>query len=132
MAFAPPSLRRTLITSAVIVVVAATAASLFSLYLTLETRNAIDRDSNALIDEQRIADRIVGFTHRQQIDAYRILQQPDNRDHGSFDVNGDSAEMQMQLYLFRELSPAARLQVERMKETHQAFEVSAHRALDLV
>ncbi len=126
-----PSLRRTLIASALVVVVAATAATLVALYVMMSMRDAIDRDSNSLLEEQRIADRIVTLAHQQQLDAFQYLQAPDDAHRRAFDVRGDSAHAQMQTYLFRDMSSAARLKVQRMKEAHESFEVTAHRSMDL-
>ena len=98
---------------------------------TLALRNEIDRDTNAFIEEQRIADQIVALTFQQQLEAYRFLQHPDGGSHAMFQRQGDDADTQMRQYLFHVLSPPARLQVERMKETHEAFEVVAQRAFDL-
>ncbi|MES2178660.1 MAG: ATP-binding protein [Gemmatimonadota bacterium] len=117
--------------SAIAVVVVASAATLMALYLTQSAGAEIETDRNAFVDEQRIADHIVALTYQQQLEAFRYLQDLKEEHRRAFDVRGDSAEAEMQLYLFQQLSPAARLEVERMKEAHQQFEVTAHRVLEL-
>ena len=111
--------------------ITATAVTLASLTITLRQRDAIDRDTNAFIEGQRNADQIVALTYRQQLEAYRYLQQPDAAHRDEFQRLGDDADAHMRRYLFQDLSPAARLQVERMKETHESFEITAQRAFDL-
>lgn len=126
-----PSLRRAVIVGALAVVVIATTAMLVSLSTMLALRTEMDRDTNAFIEEQRTADQIVALTYQQQLESHRFLQQLDPARRAAFESLGDEADAQMRQYLFHDLSPAARLQVERMKETHEGFEVSAQRAFDL-
>jgi signal transduction histidine kinase len=126
-----PSLRRSLILSATLMVVVVTLAMIMAFSTTFALRNELDRDTNAFIEEQRIADQIVALTYAQQLEAYRFLQAPGASRRARFQSLGDQADSQMRRYLFHELSPSARLQVERMKEIHQALEVTAQRAFDL-
>jgi signal transduction histidine kinase len=126
-----PSLRRSLIVSAALMVVVVTLAMSMAFSTTLALRNELDRDTNAFIEEQRIADQIVALTYAQQLEAYRFLQSPESSRRSRFQSLGDEADVQMRRYLFHELSSSARLQVERMKEIHEALEVTAQRAFDL-
>ena len=126
-----PSLRRTLIVSALLVAASASAAMLLAFSLAVSQRHEIDRDTNAFVAEQHIADQIVALTYRQQLEAFRFLDRHDEARLREFRALGEEAYAQMRRYLFHELSPAARLQVERMKETHQSFEVVAQRVFDL-
>lgn len=128
---ATPSLRRSLLISALAVVAIASTAMLVAMSSMLALRNAIDRDANSFIEEQQIADQIAALTYQQQLAVYRYLQQPDASLRERVQTLGDDAAARMRQYLFHVLSPAARLQVERMRETHEEFEVSAHRLLDL-
>lgn len=127
----PRTLQRALFISGLLVMTAAAVAMLGSLKLAMSQRDAVERDSDAFMDEQRIADQIVALTFEQQLDAYRFLQQPDTSYLRTFRARGEQAYRQMQGYLFHELSADARLQVESIKEAHQEFEVAAERAFDL-
>ena len=104
---------------------------LVAFWLAVSQRNAIDRDTNAFLTEQHIADQIVALTYRQQLEAFRFVDRHDEARMRDFRDLGDDVYSQMRRYLFHELSPAARLQVERMKELHQGFEVVAQRVFDL-
>lgn len=104
---------------------------LIAFSLAVSQRNAVDRDSNAFLTEQHIADQIVALTYRQQLEAFRFVDRHDEARMREFRDLGDDVYAQMRRYLFHELSPAARLQAERMKELHQGFEVVAQRVFDL-
>ena len=104
---------------------------LLAFSLAVSQRHELDRDTNAFVTEQHIADQIVALTYRQQLEAFRFLDRHDEARLREFRALGEEAYAQMRRYLFHELSPAARLQVERMKETHQGFEVVAQRVFDL-
>ena len=112
-------------------VVIATAAMLTSFRMAESIRQEMERDGTAFIEEQAIADRIVAMTYQQQLAAYRYLRRPDSAHRADFRSLGDDADALMRRYLFHRLSSSARLQVERMKETHEQFEVVAGRAFDL-
>jgi C4-dicarboxylate-specific signal transduction histidine kinase len=126
-----PTLQRALLLSGLIIVSAAALAMVGSVKLAMSQREAVERDSDAFMDEQRIADQIVALTYEQQLDAYRFLQRPDSAYLRTFRARGEQAYQQLQGYLFHELSAEARLQVESIKEAHQEFEVAAERAFDL-
>jgi Signal transduction histidine kinase regulating C4-dicarboxylate transport system len=126
-----PSLRRSLALSAFVVVAIATIGMLASFWLADSIRSAMERDGAAFIEEQAIADRIVAMTYQQQLAAYRYLRRPDSLHRADFRSLGDDADALMRRYLFHQLSSPARLQLERMKETHEQFEVVTGRAFDL-
>ena len=126
-----PSLRRALIVGALAVVTVAAVAMLLALSTVLTMRDEIDRDTNAFLAEQRTADDIVALSYQQELESHRFLERPDPARRATFRALGDEADSEMRQYLFHDLSPAARLQVERMKETHEQFEVLAQRAFDL-
>jgi signal transduction histidine kinase/ActR/RegA family two-component response regulator len=125
------TLHSTLLITALIVVSIAAAVMIGSVTLAMSWRDDMERDSEALLHEQKIADQILALTYEQQLAAYRYLQTPDTLHLGTFRVRGDSVYREIQSYLFHELSPDARLQVESIKEEHQQFEVAAERAFDL-
>ncbi|MEO8622703.1 MAG: ATP-binding protein [bacterium] len=127
------TLRRTLLVTTLLVVSIAATVMVGSVALAMSWRDAVERDSEAFLEEQRVADLIVALTYEQQLAAYRFLQRPDTMHLTMFRARGDSVYREIRGYLFHdELSMDARLQVETIKETHQQFEVAAERAFDLV
>jgi signal transduction histidine kinase/ActR/RegA family two-component response regulator len=132
MPFLPQrTLRRTLFVSGLLILIAAVAAMLGAVTMAMSQRDAVERDSDAFMVEQRIADQIVALNYEQQLAAYRFLQRPDTLYLIAFRTRGEQAYREMRGYLFHELSPEARLQVESIKEAQQQFEVAAERAFDL-
>jgi C4-dicarboxylate-specific signal transduction histidine kinase len=125
------TLEGTLLITALLIVSIAAAVMIGSVTLAMSWRDEMERDSEALLDEQKIADQILALTYEQQLAAYRYLQTPDTMHLGTFRVRGDSVYREIQSYLFHELSTDARLQVESIKQEHQKFEVAAERAFDL-
>lgn len=131
-ALLPRSLRALLLVTALAVAVATAAVIGGSLMLAMSWRDAVERDTEAFVAEQRIADDIVALTYEQQLAAYRNLQQPDSGFASVFRARGDSAYRELHGYLFQDLPIEARNQVESIKEAHQRFEVSAERTFELV
>ena len=126
-----PSLRRSLVASVLVTVAVATVAMIGGLSATVGARRAVDHDTDALLGEQRTADEIVLLSYQQQLEALRYVAHPDSAARDAFQRLGDDADAHMRRYLFLDLSTAARLQVEVMKERHASFEVAAQRALEL-
>jgi signal transduction histidine kinase/ActR/RegA family two-component response regulator len=126
------TLRSTLLVTALIVLSSAAAVMIGSVALAMSWRDAVERDSEVFLEEQRIAEQIVALTYEQQLAAYRFLQSPDTLHLTKFRAQGDSVYRELRGYLFHELSMDARLQVENIKEVHQQFEVAAERAFELV
>ena len=125
------TLRRTLFVSGLLILIAAVAAMLGSVSMAMWQRDDVERDSDAFMDEQRIADQIVALNYEQQLAAYRFLQRPDSLYLITFRARGEEAYREIRGYLFHDLSAEARLQVESIKEAQQLFEVAAERAFDL-
>jgi signal transduction histidine kinase/CheY-like chemotaxis protein len=125
------TLRRTLVLSAILVVGVAAAAAVGAVSLFLSQRDALERDAEAQRREQRIAEQIVALTFEQQLDAYRYLERGDSSQLAAFRDRGERAYGQIRQYLFNDLPPTSRLQVEQIKETHEQFEVAAFRAFEL-
>lgn len=94
-------------------------------------RDDLERDTRELLVEQRIADRLVTAVYGQIFAAYRYLQQPDSLTRAEFHTRGSDAYSNLRQYLFHDLPGDARLQVETVKERHQALEVVAQQAFDL-
>ncbi len=126
------TLRRTLVLSALLIVVVAAGAVAGAISLMLSQRDALERNADALRGEQRIAEQIVALTFAQQLDAYRYLERGDSAYLAAFRGRGERAYGQIRQYLVAELSPRSRLEVEEIKESHEQFEVAAFRAFDLL
>jgi C4-dicarboxylate-specific signal transduction histidine kinase/CheY-like chemotaxis protein len=125
------SLRRTLLAGGLFLVFAAVFAMFASVSLVLSQQEAIARDSDAIAEEQRLAERIVALTYEQQLAAYRYLQESAPSYLDVFRSRGTSAFDAIHSYLFHDLSPDARLRVEHIKEVHERYEVAAQRAFEL-
>ncbi len=104
---------------------------LATLAVALTQRDAIERDGETFMEQQRIADQIVAHTYEQQLEAYRFLQRPDAKHLVAFRSRGARVYGQIRRYLFHALSSDARLRVERIKEAHEQFEVAAQRTFEL-
>lgn len=126
------SLRRALVLSGAFAVTVSATVLLVFVSLTVAQRSDVQRDDDAFMSEQSIADEIVTLTYEQQLAAYRFLHEPQPRHRDAFHAHGEAAYRAMRGYLTHDMSTAARLQVEHIKEVHQQFEVSAERAFDLV
>ena len=79
---------------------------LLAFSLAVSQRHEMDRDTNAFVTEQHIADQIVALTYRQQLEAFRFLDRHDEARLREFRALGEEAYAQMRRYLFHELSPA--------------------------
>ena len=126
------SVRRTLIVSALVAAAVASLAMIVSFSLAVAQRTADERETSAYITEQHIGDDIVALTYRQQLEASRFLDGPDEARLARFRALGHQVYGQMRSYLFRRLSGDARVKVEGMKEIHETFEVVAQRVFELV
>jgi signal transduction histidine kinase/CheY-like chemotaxis protein len=102
--------------------------------LSLSARSQLTRVTQDFIEEQHIADRITHAVMRQlaATTALRsdagVGEEVLRRD---FQDAGDEVHGEIRRYLFRDLSPQERLQLEEMGEVHQRMEVAASRASDL-
>lgn len=113
------------------IVATAILGAVGTLMLTTRLRDELEQSTEAVFQEEQIADRIVAAVHRQVLDATRHLQQPDPATLALFREDGDQAASDLTLYLFRPLSVSERLEVERIKEEHEALEVTAATAFNL-
>jgi C4-dicarboxylate-specific signal transduction histidine kinase/CheY-like chemotaxis protein len=120
-----------LLMTALLVTMLAAAVMVGSVMLAMSWRDAGDRDAEALLTEQRIADNIVALTYEQQLAVYRYLQHGDTSVVRVFRARGDSAYRELHDYLFQSLPIDTRNRVESIKEAHQTFEVSAERSFQL-
>ena len=128
----PRSLRRLLLTGSVTAGVVALlviggVASLFTFI-----RQEFNRDLETNAKEQRTAEEIMTSVYGQLLTAYRQVQNPSPDNTAKFDSLGQIAYDRLRTYLDREMDMDSRLQVEDIKESHQALEVEARAALDLI
>ncbi|HEX9483026.1 MAG TPA: HAMP domain-containing sensor histidine kinase [Gemmatimonadaceae bacterium] len=125
------TLRRMITIVAAVFGVVATVSVLAVAHLSRSLGNELDRTTEQLIDEQRIADQIVSSSYGQQLAAYRYLENPSAATLAEFRDGGAQAYRGIRKYLFRSMPLEARLRVEEIKEAHEIFEVAAQRAFDL-
>ena len=92
----------------------------------------VERDASARLAEQHAADDIMTSVYGQILASYQQLQAPSEQNLERFDALGQTAYSRLRLYLFQSMPVEARLQVETIKELHQALEVEAHGAFDLI
>lgn len=95
-------------------------------------RGSVERDTSLRLSEQHAADEITSSVYGQILAAYQQLQEPGPRNMERFDALGRKAYTRLRQYLFQPMTLEARLQVETLKELHEALEVVAHGAFDLI
>lgn len=124
------SLRRLVLGGATLFAVTAIGSLVALLMLVVSMRSSLERQTTALLSEQRIADRIVTSVYGQLFAAYQYLQEPRPAELEEFRWQGQRVYGELRKYLFHELPVEARLGVEQIKELHEALEVAAQRAFD--
>jgi signal transduction histidine kinase len=95
-------------------------------------RADVAQSTQAVMQEQRIANAIVGGVMRQLVTVSSVTVLSDSGFRSEFDVAGAIVYEGLRTYLFRDLAPGERIQIERVKEHHEQLEVSAVRAAQLV
>jgi signal transduction histidine kinase len=126
------TLRRQLVGGALLFSVVASGAAVGQFYFIRAMRADIEDGTRVVLEEQRIAERLVIDVYRQLLDASWHLQHPeDPTGADSFRQRGEQVYQGVRQYLFRDLSVGERLQVESIKETHEVLEVEAQYAFDL-
>ncbi|MEO7793391.1 MAG: ATP-binding protein [Thermoanaerobaculia bacterium] len=128
----PRSLRQLLFLGTIGFAVAASAVLGGTFLLFESSRREVERDTHQLLSEQRAADEITTSLYGQILAAYQQLQAPGARNMERFDLLGARAYTRLRQYLFLSMTLEARLQVETIKEQHEALEVVAHGAFDLI
>ena len=93
-------------------------------------RDTLGREARRLFTEQSVADEIHRQVARQLLDAAVYLNQPSDETLDRFRRRGERIYVAERSYLARPLSAAERLQVEQVKELHEALEVQAQAAFD--
>jgi signal transduction histidine kinase len=126
------TLRRQLVGGALLFSAVASGAAVGQFYFIRAMRADIEDGTRVVLEEQRIAERLVIDVYRQLLDASWHLQHPeDPTGADSFRQRGEQVYRGVRQYLFRDLSVGERLQVESIKETHEVLEVEAQYAFDL-
>lgn len=126
------SLRQLLLIGTTVFAVAAGAMMVGVMVLFASLRSNVERETSARLAEQRAADEIATSVYGQILAAYQQLYTPSQRNMQQFDTLGQRAYTRLRQYLFQSMPLDARLQVETIKELHQALEVEAHGAFDLI
>ena len=99
--------------------------------LGLDVRDELERATDAFVEEQRTADRITRAVMGQMATASALSASSVEAMQPEFQVAGQEVHTHIRRYLFRDLSPEERLQLEEMVEEHQRMEVAAARTADL-
>lgn len=89
----------------------------------------LETAADVYVEEYRIADRANQAVVRQLLAASEPVMGPDAR--AAFDAAGQAAYLEIQDYLFRDLSAEQRDQLERVKERHQRLGIAAGRAFEI-
>lgn len=124
------SLRRLLVGGALAMVTVAAVVTVISVSYLVSLQRDADRDARGAQLEQQSADEIVVAVYGQIIASYRQLQAPNAANMERFDSLGSSVFDYLRGYLFQEMSMAARMQVEAIRELHQSLEVYAYDAFE--
>lgn len=126
----PVSLRQRLLIitggCALVVLLTATALLLGSNRL----RGNVTDATAEILEEQRIADRIISGVMRQLVTITSATEQGFEPLRPEFEAAGAQVYEGLREYLFRDLSVDERLQIESVKEEHQLLEVAALRAAE--
>jgi signal transduction histidine kinase/CheY-like chemotaxis protein len=128
----PRSLRQLLLFGTIAFAVAAVAVMAGTMLLFGSLRRDVERDTSLRLAEESAADEITASVYGQILAAYQQLQAPGTRNMERFDALGKKAYTRLRQYLFQPMTLEARLQVETIKEQHEALEVVAHGAFDLI
>ncbi len=128
---AAPTLRQTLLWGGLGFAAVALAGSMTAIHVTGMRRAELERSTEAVFQEEQIANRIVAAVNRQVLDAMFYLRDPRPETLEAFRRESGAAYDNLTLYLFRDLTLPERIQVETMKERHQLVEVTAQTAFDL-
>ena len=99
--------------------------------LGLDVRDELERATDTFVEEQRTADRITRAVMRQTATASALSAGPVEAVQPEFQMAGQEVHTHIRRYLFRDLSPEERLQLEEMAEEHQRMEVAAARTSNL-
>jgi C4-dicarboxylate-specific signal transduction histidine kinase len=94
-------------------------------------RSRLAQATESFVEEQRVADQITRGVMRQLALASSFPAMADQATRRAFLQSGEGVHAQIRRYLFRDLSPDERLQLEEMREAYQHFEVLAAQSAEL-
>lgn len=94
-------------------------------------RSRLAQATESFVEEQRVADQITRGVMRQLALASSFPAISDQSTRRAFLESGEEVYVHIRRYLFRDLSPDERLQLEEMREAHQHFEVLAAQSAEL-
>lgn len=94
-------------------------------------RSRLAEATESFVEEQRIADQITRGVMRQFALASTFPAISDQAAREAFLESGEEVHGEVRRYLFRDLSPDERLQLEEIREAHQHFEVLAAQSAEL-
>jgi C4-dicarboxylate-specific signal transduction histidine kinase/CheY-like chemotaxis protein len=126
------SLKQRLLIGTIAFGIAASALMLGTLVLFESMRRDVEEVTKLRLSEQNAAEEITTAVYGQLLAAYQQLQTPGTRNRDRFEALGQKAYTRLRQYLFQPMTLEARLQVETLKEQHQALEVVAHDAFELI
>ncbi|MEX0893995.1 MAG: ATP-binding protein [Gemmatimonadota bacterium] len=129
----PPrgSLRRTVLLGASVSVVLLLLSMSVLLQAQARMRVTLTTATDAFIEEQRIADRLLRASSLQLVAAGFAAAPRDAQVVDQFRTAGDQVYEQIRRYLFRPLSGEQRRRLEAVREQHQQLEVAAAEAFTL-
>ena len=124
------SIRRALVVSAVtFTAVLALVVAVF-VHMNASMRADLTQATAGLVEEQHIADRLVRAVTRQLVAASSFVGYRDDSFIAGFRAAGEEAYEEIRKYLFRDLTPEQRIQLEAVREEHQRLEVAASQAFE--
>jgi len=127
----PLSFRVRVLGTALAVAALVAAAFLTLVLVTMDARDRLDRATASLVEEERMADLITLHVMDQMVAAFALRSGAEAGRREEFQQAGRLTHQEIRQYLFRDLTPAERLQLETMAESHQRMEVAGLRAADL-
>lgn len=127
----PISFRVRVLGTALAVAALVAAAFLTLVLVTMDARDRLDRATASLVEEERMADLITLHVMDQMVAAFALRSGAEAGRREEFQQAGRLTHGEIRQYLFRDLTPGERLQLETMAESHQRMEVAGLRAADL-
>lgn len=122
------SIRRSLVVGAMTFTAVLAIVVVLFVRVNASMRADLTDATTSLVEEQRIADRLVRAVTRQLVAASSFVGYHDAGFIEEFRVAGDAAYGEIRQYLFRPLTPEQRVQLEAAREEHQRLEVAASQA----
>jgi PAS domain S-box-containing protein len=121
------SIRQVIVGTMAAVTLVAVGSIVALLVTAASMHQSLERQSDRLLEDEAIADRIGLHVQNQIVAAQRYMDSGDAAHVAAFRDAGLAVYDQIRLYLFLDLEPQERLLVERIRERHQAIEVGAQR-----